>query len=56
MSELVLAFDVEYSGIETIAIGASIMDSEFKELDNFFEGIYIKTETEFSERCWKQFW
>jgi len=51
-----MAFDVEHTGIETIAIGASVVDNTFKELDRFFIGIYNPNDAKFSDRCWEQFW
>lgn len=56
MSNLVLAFDIEHSGTEVIAIGASVVDSNFKQLDSFFFGAYDKKQTKFSDRCWNTFW
>ena len=56
VAELVLAFDIEHSGIETIGVGASVVDTTFKQLDSFFIGIYDPVETKFSERCWNTFW
>jgi len=56
MTELVLAFDIEHSGTEVIAIGASVVDSNFKELDRFLFGNYTHGVTNFSERCWREFW
>jgi len=56
MSEIVLAFDIEYSGYEVIAIGASVVDTNFMELDNFFFGNYIADVTQFEHRCWDEFW
>jgi len=56
MNELVLALDLEHSGLETIGIGASVVNSEFKELDRFFIAIYDLAQTKFSDRCWDTFW
>lgn len=56
MSEIVLAFDIEHTGLEIIGIGASVVDSNFAQLDSFFMGIYHPEETKFSERCWNTFW
>lgn len=59
--ELVLAFDIETSGPNTnydvIAIGASVIDSDFKELDSLFLPGYSKKETKFEINCgmfWKE--
>ena len=54
--ELVLAFDIEHTGKEVIAIGASVVDSNFKQLDSFFMGIYDPEYTSFSDRCYNSFW
>ena len=56
MGELVLAFDIEHSGVETFAIGASVVNNKFEELDRFYIGIYHSKETKFSDRCWDTFW
>jgi len=61
---LVLAFDIERSGgraeHETIGIGASVVDSDFKELEYIFlPGYFPKTHltpTVFEQRCWNEFW
>lgn len=57
---LVLAFDIERSGgradHDTIAIGCSVVDSEFNELDNLFLPMYFPKETVFETRCWQEFW
>lgn len=48
--KLVLAFDIERSGTtveyETIAIGASVVDENLKELDNFLYLNYYPIETQ----------
>jgi hypothetical protein len=58
--KLVLAFDIERSGAtdeyETIAIGASVLDENLKELDNFLYLNYYPSETKFEPRCVKEFW
>ena len=54
--EIVLAFDIEHTGTEIIAIGASVVDSDFKQLDSFFLGIYVPNDTTFSDRCYNSFW
>lgn len=56
MSEVVLAFDIEYSGYEVIAIGASVVNADFIELDRFFFGNYVPDVTQFEHRCWNEFW
>lgn len=57
---IVLAFDIERSGAtsqyQTIAIGASVVDSEWNELDSFFMCNYRQEETKFEPRCWDEFW
>lgn len=57
---LVLAFDIERSGgrsdHDTIAIGCSVVDSEFNELDNLFLPMYFPKDTTFEQRCWDEFW
>lgn len=57
---ITLAFDIESSGVESqcsvIAIGASVVDSEFKELDSFLYANYFDEKTIFELRCWDEFW
>lgn len=62
---IVLAFDIERSGANsargkkpnhTIAIGASVVSDEFKELDNLFLPMYLPDLVEFEPRCWDEFW
>lgn len=59
MNTIVLAFDIERSGAgiqhDTIAIGASVVDHEFKELDSLFLPGYTD-ETKFEQRCMDEFW
>jgi hypothetical protein len=59
MNTIVLAFDIERSGAglkhDTIAIGASVLDHEFKELDRLFLPGYTD-ETKFEQRCMDEFW
>ncbi len=59
MSKLVLAFDIERSGAineyRTIAIGASVVDSEFNELESLFLPGYFLDDP-FEPRCWNEFW
>lgn len=58
--KLVLAIDIERSGgrseHDTIAIGSTVIDEEFNELDRFERCIYIHSETNFEQRCWDEFW
>lgn len=60
MEKIVLAFDIERSGSglenDTIAIGASVLDSEFNELDRYLFKCYKEGETVFEPRCWTEFW
>jgi hypothetical protein len=55
-----LAFDIERSGCtknyDTIGIGASVVDSNFNELDSLFLAGYFPKETQFEKRCWDEFW
>jgi len=55
-----LAFDIERSGCtkqyDTIGIGASVVDSDFNELDSIFLPGYFPKETKFEKRCWDEFW
>lgn len=57
---LVLAFDIERSGAfmrhQTIAIGASVVNEDYQELDSFLACNYRPTETVFEERCRSEFW
>lgn len=61
---IVLAFDIERSGSrvdnETIAIGASVVNSDLKELESLFlTGFFTpdhRTPTIFEKRCWEEFW
>ena len=60
INRFVLAFDIERSGAtteyDTIALGASVVDSNFKELDRYYCNCYFPKETKFEPRCWEQFW
>jgi len=62
MKRIVLAFDIERSGatpdFETISIGASVVDQDFKKLDEFFvKGLFVGEEkTIFENRCWIECW
>lgn len=57
---LVLAFDIERSGAfddnHTIAIGASVLDDNFVELDSLLLLGYVPGEVKFEERCLNEFW
>lgn len=57
---IVLAFDIERSGAKaehhTIAIGASVVDENFTELDVLFLPGYVEGKTKFETRCWDEFW
>lgn len=57
---VVLAFDIERSGAtakyDTIAIGGSVLDWTFKELESLSLLGYIPKETVFEPRCWEEFW
>lgn len=59
MESIVLAFDIERSGpsnkYDTIAIGASVVDSTGKQLDSFI-WLGFTEETTFEARCWNEFW
>jgi hypothetical protein len=58
--KITLAFDIERSGAtdkyDTIAIGASVLDEEFKELDSLLLLGYVENKTQFEPRCWTEFW
>lgn len=58
--KITLAFDIERSGAtdqyDTIAIGASVLDEEFKELDSLLVLGYVENKTKFEPRCWDEFW
>lgn len=55
----ILAFDIERSGAtnehDTIAIGAAVIDENYKVIDTFRECGYTD-ETNFEVRCWDEFW
>ena len=57
---VVLSFDIERSGSrsqdQTIAIGASVVDSDFIQLDSLFTYSYVPGVTTFEERAWNEFW
>lgn len=59
-NRVVLSFDIERSGAtteyDTIALGASVVDAELKELDRYYCNCYFPKETKFEPRCWEQFW
>jgi hypothetical protein len=56
----VLAFDIERTGAfdtnHTIAIGASVVDENFKELDTFLYTCYDPDAVSFEDRCKREFW
>lgn len=56
----VLAFDIERSGgrsqDKTMAIGASVMDENLRELEHFLVCNYRPNVTQFEPRCWDEFW
>jgi hypothetical protein len=58
--KITLAFDIERSGAtnkyDTIAIGASVLNEEFKELDSLLLLGYVENKTQFEPRCWTEFW
>jgi hypothetical protein len=60
MKRLVLAFDIERSGAsseyDTIALGASVVDSDMKQLDRYYANCFFPTETKFEPRCYYEFW
>lgn len=57
---IVLAFDIQRSGYtdqyDTIGIGCSVVDEDFKELDKLFLPGYIKDVTKFEKGSWDNFW
>lgn len=59
MRTIVLGFDIERSGAgfehDTIAIGASVVDQDFKELDSLLLLGYTD-DTKFEQRCMDEFW
>jgi hypothetical protein len=59
-TSITLAFDVEKAGAgaeyDVLAIGASVVDDEFNELESVFLPNYFPDETKFEDRCWKEFW
>lgn len=57
---VVLAFDIERTGAcrwnETIAIGASVVNEKFEQIDQFLYCAYDdQAEKSWEERCWKEF-
>ena len=58
--KIALAFDIERTGAtdkyDTIAIGASVLDENFKELDSLLLLGYFPEETKFDPLCWDEFW
>lgn len=59
MSDFVLAFDIEYSGFEVLAIGAALVITEnyreYNLVDSYFYGIYTD-DTKFADKCYNEFW
>ena len=59
-NRIVLSVNIKRSGAtteyDTIAIGASVVDAELKELDRYYCNCYFPKETKFEPRCWEQFW
>ena len=57
---IILAFDIEMSGAylhnDIIALGCSVMDEKFNELDTLFVNAYFPNDTNFEQRCWDEFW
>lgn len=57
---LALAFDIERSGgrteHDTFALGASVIDEDFNELDRFERRIYVESDVNFEKRCYEEFW
>jgi hypothetical protein len=57
---LVLAFDIERSGSrdehDTIALGASVVDFKFDEVDSLFVKCYFPDDTRWEARCYDEFW
>lgn len=60
MSVITLAFDIERSGAfhtnDTVAIGASVVDSDFNELGSLFVPMYHRNNTVFEQRCLDEYW
>lgn len=56
----VLAFDIERSGAtekyDTIAIGATILSSDYRVLGEYLRTSYSKEDTVFEKRCQDEFW
>ena len=57
---LILAVDIERTGAttshHTIAIGASLVDSDYNELSCLFLAAWSDAECAFEESCWTEFW
>jgi hypothetical protein len=57
---IVLAFDIEKAGPSPsdpiLAIGASVVNQDFKEMDSLFLPCYVPDKTVFDEKCWDEFW
>jgi hypothetical protein len=58
--KITLAFDIERSGAtafyDTIAIGASVVDENFHQLDSLLLNGYVPEATRFEPRCMNEFW
>jgi hypothetical protein len=57
---LVLAVDIERTGAskreQTFAIGASVVNASYTELDSLLLAIWPEGEVQWEERCWNEFW
>jgi hypothetical protein len=57
---IVLAFDIEKAGPSPsdpiLAIGASVVNQDFKEIDSLFLPCYVPSRTKFDPKCWDEFW
>lgn len=57
---LVLAVDIERTGAsereQTFAIGASVVNADYTELDSLLLVIWPEGEVQWEERCWNEFW
>ena len=56
----VLAFDIERAGateeFDTIAIGATVLDSNYVALGSYLSTCYVPGETRFEKKCYDEFW
>lgn len=57
---IVLAVDIERTGATarelTFAIGASVVDANYAEVDSLLLAIWPENQVVWEERCWVQFW